>query len=67
MIHPHACFHLLARRASAAGLVGPGAADGRLLEGTGLAALAVKPAVVGGFEAAMRIVRWAHSRRTQVT
>ena len=58
---------MLAWCTSATGLIGPGAADERLLQGTGLAALVVKPAVVGGFEAAMRITRWAHSRRTQVT
>lgn len=49
-----------------AGLIGPSEASGALLHGTGLAAVVVKPAVVGGFEAAMRIVSWAHARSTQV-
>jgi len=48
-----------------AGLVGPDALNDNLLQGTGVAALVVKPAVVGGFEAALRIVRWAHARQLQ--
>ncbi len=51
-----------------AGLVGPGAEPGEeLLMRGGVAALVVKPAVVGGFERALGIARWAHARQTQAS
>lgn len=58
-------FCELGQGGGVAGLVGPGAGPA-LLRGTGVSVLVVKPAVVGGAEATLRLAAWAHAQGLQV-